>query len=278
MLPREVRTATAAYLRAADRLIPGQLDGCYLVGSTALGGYRPGRSDIDLIAALGPGPLAGAPLLRRLRVLHLSQAPRVLAGTVRTGHVHATCNVAFVAAEQMSRPVSAIEPIASHNGHEFFPGAAFDVNPVMWRLLADRGITLRGPAARSWELDPEPTTLVTWNADNLTRYWQAQLDRLRTGSQPLSPRAVEWNALGPLRLHATIATGQVLTKDEAGAYGQQLFGDDSGILATARALLAGGPVPERPHREQWRQATAAVMDQVITDAKTLAAGRAALAR
>ncbi|WP_147916623.1 hypothetical protein [Ruania zhangjianzhongii] len=272
MLPREVRTATAAYLRTADRLVPGQLDGCYLVGSTALGAYRAGRSDIDLIAVLGPGPLAGAPLLRRLRALHLSQAPRVLTGAVRARGLHATCNVAFVAADQMSRPVSAIEPVASHNGHEFFSRAAFDVNPVMWRVLAERGITLRGPAARAWELDPEPTTLAAWNADNLTRYWQAQLDRIRAGRSPLRPQAVEWNVLGPLRLHATIATGHVLSKDEAGAYGQQLFGDHSGILATARALLAAGTVPAQPQREHWRQATAEVMDRVIADAKTLAVG------
>lgn len=272
MLPREVRTATAAYLRTADRLIPRQLDGCYLVGSTVLGAYRPGRSDIDLIAVLGRGPLTAAPLLRRLRALHLSQAPRVLAGAVRTRGLHATCNVAFVAADQMTRPVTEIEPLASHNGHEFFAGAAFDVNPVMWRVLADRGITLRGPAARSWQLDPEPARLAAWNVDNLTRYWQAQLDRIRAGHSPLRPQAVEWNALGPLRLHATIATGQVLSKDEAGAYGQQLFGDDSGILATARALLAAEAVPAHPHREHWRRATAEVMDQVITDAKSLAGG------
>ena len=272
MLPLEVRSATAGYLRSADRLVPGQVVGCYLVGSAALGAYRQGRSDIDLIAVLGDGPLTGARLLRRLRALQLSQAPRVLTRAVRARALHATCNVAFVLADQMTRPVTEIEPVASHNGHEFFSGTAFDVNPVMWRVLADRGITLRGPAPQRWELDPEPAILASWNTDNLSRYWQAQLDRIRTGRSPLRPQAVEWNVLGPLRLHATIATGQVLSKDEAGAYGEQLFGDVSGIIATARALLVAGAVPARPHREHWRQATAEVMDQVITDAKTLAVG------
>ena len=270
MLPREVRTATAAYLRDADRLIPGQLAGCYLVGSTALGAYRPGRSDIDLIAVLASGPLTGARLLRRLRALHLAQAPRVLAGAVRTRRVHATCNVAFVPVGQMTRPVTEIEPLASHNGHEFFAGAAFDVNPVMWRVLADRGIALRGPATGSWQLDPELDRLTSWNRANLAGYWQAQLNRIRAGRSPLWPQAVEWNVLGPLRLHATIATGQVLSKDEAGAYGQQLFAASSAIIGTARALLAGEPVPADPPREDWRQLTAEVMDRVITEAKTLA--------
>lgn len=270
MLPREVRTATAAYLRAADRFLPGQLVCCYLVGSTALGAYRPGRSDIDLIALLGRGPLEGAQLQRRLRALHLAQTPRVLGRALRSRRLHATCNVAFVPADQMSRPVTQIIPIASHNGHEFFPAEAFDVNPVMWRILAERGISLRGPAPRSWGLDPEPATMAAWNADNLTRYWQAQLDRIRAGRSPLRPQAVEWNVLGPLRLHATIATGQVLSKDEAGAYGEQLFGDPIGIIAAARAILAAEPVPTRPPRESWREATAELMDRVITDAQFLA--------
>ena len=270
MLPREVRTAIAAYLRDADRLIPGQLAGCYLVGSTALGAYRPGRSDIDLIAVLESGPLTGARLLRRLRALHLAQAPRVLGRAAGTGRLHATCNVAFVAAEQMPRPVTSIEPTGSHNGHEFFAGAAFDVNPVMWQVLAERGITLRGPAPRHWDVDPEPTRLAGWNARNLGEYWTAQLERIRTGNSPLHPRAVEWSVLGPLRLHATIATGQVLSKDEAGAYGQQLFGDASGIIATARSILGAEPVPPLPRQEVWRELTAEVMEKVIADARSLA--------
>ena len=271
MLPREVRRATADYLRAADRLLPGQLVGCYLVGSTALGAYRPGRSDIDLIAVLDDGPLTGDRLLRRLRVLHAAQAPRVLAAAARAGRLHATCNVAFVPAAQLSLPVTQIAPVASHNGHEFFPGGAFDVNPVMWQVLAERGIALRGPAPRHWDLDPEPDALRAWNAANLERYWASQLARVRTGSRPLRPNTMEWNVLGPLRLHATIATGQVLSKDEAGAYGQQLFGDQSGIVATARAVLAGRPAPARPRRAHWRQLTAEAMDQVIQDAYSLAA-------
>lgn len=270
MLPREVRRATAAYLRAADRLLPGRLVGCYLVGSTALGAYRRGRSDIDLIAVLGEGQLADGALLRRLRLLHASQAGRVLTAAVSARRVHATCNVSFVPAEQMSLPVRRIAPVASHNGHEFFPGAAFDVNPVMWQVLADHGIALRGPAPRRWGLQPEPDALTSWTVANLQSYWAGQLDRLRAGTRPLHPITVEWNVLGPLRLHATIATGQVLSKDEAGAYGEQLFGDDSGIIGAARSILAGRPVPVHPPRPRWRRLTTEVMERVISNANSLA--------
>src|SRR5690625_2902308 len=146
MLPREVRRATAAYLRTADRLLPGQLVGCYLVGSTALGAYRPGRSDIDLVAVLDDGPLTGDRLLRRLRMLHAAQAPRVLAGAVRARHLHATCNVGFVPAAQLSPPVAQIAPVAAPGGHEVLPGAACGGHPGTWQALAERGVAVGGPA------------------------------------------------------------------------------------------------------------------------------------
>ena len=41
-----------AYLRLAERLLPGRVVGFYLVGSAALGSFRPGRSDIDFIAVM----------------------------------------------------------------------------------------------------------------------------------------------------------------------------------------------------------------------------------
>lgn len=270
MLPREVRHATARYLRAADRLVPGQVLACYLVGSTALRAYRPGRSDLDLVAVLADGPLTGSRLQRRLRALHLAQLPVVLAGAARSRRLHATCNVSFVPADQMALPVTAVEPVASHVGARFVTGVAFDVNPVQWQVLAERGVTLRGRAPGQWGLDPERGRLRNWNLENLRTYWTAELARVRTGSGPMRPGAVEWCVLGPLRLHATIATGQILSKDEAGAYGQQLFGDESGILETARAVLAGTPVPARPRREDWRELTAQLMDRVIRDAHSLA--------
>jgi len=36
----------------------GHVDGYYIQGSAALGGFRPGRSDIDFIAVLNQSPTA----------------------------------------------------------------------------------------------------------------------------------------------------------------------------------------------------------------------------
>lgn len=51
-LHRVVARNAGRCLRLADRLFPKRVVGFYLVGSVALGGYRPHQSDIDFVAVL----------------------------------------------------------------------------------------------------------------------------------------------------------------------------------------------------------------------------------
>ncbi|GAA1522645.1 nucleotidyltransferase domain-containing protein [Brevibacterium permense] len=74
-LPPDAATAIRSYLRAADRVLPGGIIACAVTGSIALGAYRPGRSDIDLVAVIADEWLDRPDLIRRLRLLHLSQGP-----------------------------------------------------------------------------------------------------------------------------------------------------------------------------------------------------------
>jgi predicted nucleotidyltransferase len=48
--PTEARPVVEAYLAAIDAHLPDRLSAFYLVGSIALGDYRPGASDIDFVA------------------------------------------------------------------------------------------------------------------------------------------------------------------------------------------------------------------------------------
>ena len=49
-LPAPVRACVAEHLRLVDQRRPGLLEALHLVGSVALGEYRPGVSDIDMVA------------------------------------------------------------------------------------------------------------------------------------------------------------------------------------------------------------------------------------
>ena len=84
--------------------------------------------------------------------------------------------------------------------------AGFDVNPVVWKVLADRGVAVRGPEPADLGLDPEPGGCGpgTWPTSTATgragrpACWRPPARRRRAGSR----WAVSWGTLGaPAALH-----------------------------------------------------------------------------
>lgn len=220
MLPQPVHRAVHRYLRLFDRFVPGRLVGLYVVGSTAYGAFVEGRSDIDLVGVLDRRPDRSE--LRRMRAVQLlsgaaTSPPMLLRGRV---NLPGTVNATFVLERDLSAPVTSIEPVATHVGHEFLVGRGFDVNPVVWQTLSSCGIAVRGSCPSELGLRPEPERLAQWNRDNLHAYWKAWAERLIASPTPrarLSPRwNTAWGVLGAPRLAFTIATGQVTTKEGAG--------------------------------------------------------------
>jgi len=66
-IPVTVREIVDAYLVMGNAEAPGLVEGFYLVGSIALGDFRPHESDIDFIAVTAVRPDAATlPALRRL--------------------------------------------------------------------------------------------------------------------------------------------------------------------------------------------------------------------
>lgn len=258
----EVVHAVRAYLRAADRLLPGRVVACAIAGSVALGAYRPGRSDVDLLVVLGGGAVRRRDM-RMLRRLHRSQVPRI-AGRVARGHgISAACNASFVHASELAHPVSTIRPIASHTGEQFAIGEAFDVNPVVWRELLDGGVLVRGAPIATWGLDPEPDRLVAWNRANLDGYWRSVRDAVARRRRPMTAGWVAWCVLGPARLDATIVTGRILTKEQAGVLALARFEEAAGIVDVALAHVRDEPLPASPPRAEWRSRTLALMSATI---------------
>ena len=223
-VPTGVRRTVEGYLEVADRLLPGRVTGFYLVGSVALGAYRPGRSDIDFVAAVdGDGDLSPADL-RRLRLVQVASGLRTAPPALVRGHVSlpGTCNGVFVRAADLPRPVTTIVPLASHVGARLRAGGGFDVNPVQWTTLARDGVAVRGPEPAALGLDPEPDRLRQWNLDNLAAYWVpwAEATRRRPGLRwrAMPGWSTAWGVLGAPRLHHTVVTGDVISKEAAGEW------------------------------------------------------------
>lgn len=278
-LPVDAAQAIRSYLRIADRILPGGIIACGVTGSIALGAYRPGRSDIDLVAVIAEDWRTRPDLIRRLRLLHLSQVPRLTVGAVRGRGVSACCNTVFIAESEVSRPVTEIRPIASHTGEIFNPDGAFDVNPVIWKELVDGGVSVQGRTIDAWEVDAQPDQLRPWIRTNLREYWiplatqlherppqdpKAVLWRLLTSPRGLTASTVEWCVLGPARMHHTLSTGEIIGKDEAGRHVLNAFPQHAPITEVALAKVRGARIPSAPSRAQWRALTASAMEDMIT--------------
>ena len=264
-LPEEAARAVESYLRIADRLLPGAVTACAVGGSIALDAYRPGRSDIDVIAVLSDEWKDHRRLMARLRLLHLAQVPRLTVRAARGMGFSACCNTVFVWQSEITRAVTEIHPVASHVGEVFDSQGAFDVNPVIWKELVDGGISVRGGPVSDWCLDSEPGELRNWVARNIRDYWAPLAESARRGRRPLSAGAVEWCLLGPARMHYTLLTGEIISKEDAGRHALEAFPDHSAIIEVALARLRSDPLPTTPPRDQWRALTASAMRSIIAD-------------
>lgn len=266
MLPQDAAHAIESYLRTADRLLPGAVTACAVGGSIALDAYRPGRSDVDVVAVISDEWKERRGLLSRLRLLHLSQLPRLSVRAGRGLGFSACCNTVFIWESEVTRPVTSIRPIASHVGEIFDSSGAFDVNPVVWKQLVDGGTSVRGDKVADWGLDPEPEVLHAWVARNLREYWTPLAENLGRNRRRLSAGGVEWCLLGPARMHRTLLTGAIISKEAAGQHALDEFPNHAPIFEVALARLRRDPIPRHPPRERWRTSTGLAMSAILTEA------------
>lgn len=216
----EARRVLDHLLADLDRSAPGLLAGLHLIGSIALGDGRPGQSDIDLVlvrpegvdnaatmAALGPA----------LAALRREQPQPTLDGVV------------LDAADLETGPdtIAGDRPVIFENEARLSASGSAR-NPVTWATLRQCGIAYRGEMDwhRLWH---DPARLDAWTRENLESYWRpwlARTNRLasRFGMASLGASATEWGVLGVTRLHATLATGTIVSKRGAGDYALNQFG------------------------------------------------------
>lgn len=216
----EAQTVLRMFIDDVDLHAPGHLTGAYIIGSLALDDPQPGKSDIDIVLVRADGATneeSIAALTPAIEALRASYPRPVLDGIVlsyddlRTGP----------GAMDGPRPVL-------FEGRLTLSGESSARNPVTWQTLRQSGITWRGTPARELDLHDDPQALRDWTRGNLESYWRP-LHRtsgvliLPRGQWSLRPDFVEWVVLGATRLHATIRTGQVVSKTGAGKYALQTF-------------------------------------------------------
>lgn len=229
-----VAAALGTYLDVVDACAPGLVEGLYVVGSYALDDWRPGASDIDIVAVTAEPATdddAGA----------LLTAHALLAEQQLLPHIDGP----YVAWGDLITPPMALHRPWTLEGRLRHDGDCFELNPVTWYVLATYGVTVRGPTVDRLGVYVDVDARVRFVVDNLQAYWRPLAAQLRAAvaaspERTFEPSLFEWCALGPLRLHATAFTGDVLSKRAAGEYGLRSAPDHlHPLLVTALAIRAG---------------------------------------
>ncbi len=220
-----------------DQHLPGVLRGVYLVGSVALGDHRPGRSDVDTVTVVGRELVpADAP---SLRAVHAALSPDAVGVAYDTTYVP----VAWLAAVPSKEPVTPF----SLDGVLHLDGSAFQVNPVTWVELGG-SVAAVGPEPAELEVADVSEPLQQWLVQNLRCYWGPSAARMREElltrpvDQEANPEAVAWHVLGAARLHATLTTGRILSKTEAGDHAASTWPRHVTLCRRAQAWRAGDDV------------------------------------
>jgi hypothetical protein len=121
--------------------------------------------------------------------------------------------------EQLAaRPARAPSCPHAHDGRFSADGAAAD--PVTWHTLGRYGAALRGPRPPDLDLWADTGALVAWTRNNLEDYWRPLVTAGTRPARPgglfaLTPYAVVWVVTGIGRMHYTITSGDICSKEAA---------------------------------------------------------------
>lgn len=222
ILPHDVQVVTERYLKLVGAAAPGLVEAFYLVGSVALGDYRPGSSDVDYIAVTG-----GA--VDEVDLAALAGVHGELGSPMSFDGVYVT------AADLRADPARCGRRPYSLRGR-FTEGEAFEANPAVWQLLSQSPVVLRGEAPR---VATDTVRLADWTRENLDGYWRKVREAVAfCVPERLDDEMVVWCALGPARLLYTLETGLIISKAGAGEWASRVMGE-SPVLREALRLRRG---------------------------------------
>src|SRR5262245_1381857 len=206
-----------AYLEAVDEEAPGLVEGLYLTGSTAFNEFRPRTSDIDFLAVTSNPPnAADVAALGRAHARLRNRCPRPF------------FDGRYVTWDELARDPRQVGSGPYAYEGRFHVHGFGDCNPVTWHTVAWHGVRCRGPEPSALAIWTDSSALRDWTLNNFDSYWRPLLRRARRFPDPWSitiftSYGAVWVVLGVCRLHYTLATGKIASKEAAGAYGLHTF-------------------------------------------------------
>lgn len=256
--PPDLAVALGTYLDAVDAAAPGLVEGLYVVGSAALDDWIPGVSDIDIVAVTAEP--ATDDDFRALIAAHADLTARQPLPHV-DGVYLAWGDLGIEPGTGLHRPW-VLDGVPHHDGE------CFEVNPITWFVLAEHSLVVRGPAPGGLGISCDMEARIRFVVDNLGGYWRDLARSIRTSSASgagWDAGSFEWCTLGPLRLHHTAFTGEVISKSAAGRYGLEAMPlEFHDILRHAMHLRATADRSSAVDAERMMQA-ARLIDLVVDE-------------
>jgi hypothetical protein len=230
-VPIDVATALGTYLDTIDSVLPGFVEGLYVVGSYALDDWRPDRSDVDVIVVTAePATDEDFGSLRTAHALLTERQPKP--------HIDGPY---LALGDLIAAPATGLHRPWTLDGELHHDGECFEINPVTWYTLATYGVTVRGPAPEKLNIWLDTEDRIRFVRDNLTSYWAGVAEQVESACDDPTAKfelaSFEWCALGALRLHYSAFTGDVTSKRGAGEHGLTVTPDY--MHDTLRAALHG---------------------------------------
>ncbi len=231
-----VTAAITQYLSTCDAAAPGLVLGLHIVGSLALGDFRPDRSDIDMVAVVAQQPGHETRVL--LADIHRTAAP--------------TIDGPYLTAGALAADPGGIGPVAHHVAGHFAFGECHEVSPVTWAILDHDAITVRGAPPAELGLSSDADAVRRFSATNLLKYWTGWAEWTAAVMAELpddslvDARLLEWGVLGAARVHLAATTGEVVSKSAAGARTQSSVGPEWQAVLQLALDARSGFVAEVP--------------------------------
>jgi hypothetical protein len=195
-----------------------------------LGDYRPGFSDIDGVVVVA-SPLTDVSVVREVHE-QLPSAPAF--------------DVTYLTAADLAVAPDATKPVVFTLDGEFkeapFGGP---VSPVLWSELARQSTALRSVPDLVVHDDQE--ALEAFTRDNLTSYWAGRFDALEAAfadhpeDEIVAAWILPWVILGVPRLHALLATGNIISKTAAGEHALIAFPEWAPLIHRCLDHRSGKP-------------------------------------
>jgi len=224
-LPPPVADALTQFLLEQRRLAPGLVSRAIVTGSAVAGDWHPGISDIDVVFVVTRDPVDDLPALAPL---HAASDPHI--------------DGVYLTESEIARGPDAVETAPQVvEGVLVSALSGAQLSWITWRELESgvQGVVDGGDVIWSPTSDRHPETaegVVAFSRENLRDYWQGIGDGLekeiadRADDAPIRAETVRWAALGPIRLVATIETGDVLSKTAAAAYAAERWPEHAELL------------------------------------------------